>query len=79
MALHFILIVNDGGELKTVTSTELDAWAAEQRDDAGRTSGLSDEIDVALNYILDARAVAAGDYDPSDNDTPIVVTIGEPS
>lgn len=73
MPLNFVVIVNDGGELETVTSTELDTWANDYRDERGRTSPLSEQMDEALNQILNARAIAAGEYDPSDNDTPIEI------
>lgn len=75
MALNFILVVNDGGELKTLTDVEI---ITAMQGILIRTD-IEKVVDEALNRVLDARAEAAGDYDPSDNDTPIVVTMGEPS
>lgn len=60
MTLNFVMIVDDAGELKSVQSSEL-------------PEDLQQAIDVALNKILDDRAIAAGEYDPSDNDTPFIV------
>lgn len=66
--LNFVIVVDDGGELKTIRREEL------------RCDELSDaviaQLDYAMNAILDRRAIAAGEYDPSDNDTPIIVTMG---
>lgn len=68
--LNFVIIVNDGGELKTVAAAELTAALL---DAIGVRTDVEQLVDDALNKVLDARAIAAGDYDPSDNDTPIEV------
>lgn len=64
MALNYVIIVDDSGELKTLTAQEVDA-------------GLSDLgfelFDSLLNHILDRKAIAAGEYTPEDDDTPIEV------
>ena len=60
MSLNFMIVVDDGGELKSVSAAEL-------------PQELQEGIDVELNRVLDARAIATGDYDPSDDDTPFVV------
>jgi len=60
--LNYMIVVDDSGELKTVTAKELSQWPY-----------LASVLDERLNQILDARAIAAGEYDPSDNDTPIVM------
>lgn len=61
-AFNFVIVVDDAGEMKTVTSQELDAFA-----------NVSADLNDVLNQILDERAIAAGEYDPSDDDTPVEV------
>lgn len=61
-AFNFVIVVDDAGEMKTVTSQELDAFA-----------NVSADLNDVLNQILDERAIAAGEYDPSDDDTPMEV------
>lgn len=73
--LNFVIIVDDAGELKTVTATEI---AKALYDRIGPSMDMEEHLDEALNAVLDARAIAAGEYDPSDNDTPIVATVGGP-
>lgn len=63
MGLNFMLVIDDGGELKSVQSTEIDKFDPK----------LALRLDQALNEILDEKAIAAGEYDPADNDTPIEV------
>ena len=71
--LNFMIVVEDAGELKSVSAVELYAWA-KARD--GAESLLPEVLQVALNAILDQRAIDAGEYDPADNDTPFDVVIG---
>lgn len=67
MALNYVIVVDDAGELKTVTAADIDALPHS-------TLGLT--IETALNSILDQRAIAAGEYTPEDDAVPIVVTVG---
>lgn len=76
MAFTFMIVVEDAGELKPVSQQELIDWAANTYDGRGRTSLLALELVDALNTILDMRAIEADEYDPSDDDTPIVATGG---
>lgn len=69
--LNFVCIVEDAGELKTVTADEL--ITAMQAILASTDRDVEQVVEMALNNVLDARAIAAGQYDPSDNDTPITV------
>jgi hypothetical protein len=62
MSLNFMIVIDDAGELKTVSAADLDNFP-----------GVASALDVALNQILDERAIAAGEYDPSGNDTPMEV------
>lgn len=62
MALNFMIVIDDGGELKTVAASDLDNFP-----------GIAKALDVVLNQILDEKAIAAGEYDPSDNDVPFEV------
>lgn len=64
--LNYVVIVDDSGELKTVTAAELEAQEPVFRD----------FMESHLNAILDNRAIASGEYDPSDNDTLIEVVRG---
>jgi hypothetical protein len=59
--MDYVIIVNDNGELKTISATDLEGYL-------GRNV-----LDDAINELLDARAIAAGEYDPSTNDDEIVV------
>lgn len=77
--MDIIVICNDGGEMKTVTAAELKAWADAHYDERGRTSLLMEILDEGLNAILDRRAIDAGEYDPSDNETPIFFTLADRS
>lgn len=70
MALNFVMIVEDARELKTVTAGE---FLNALQDAIGVRTDVEKLVDDSLNKVLDARAIAAGEYDPSDNDTPIVV------
>ena len=70
--MNILIVCDDGGEMKTVSLAELQAWADGQVNSHGNSSLLVDELDEALNAILDRRAFDAGEYDPSDNDTPMV-------
>ena len=70
MTLNFVMIVEDAGELKTVTAAE---FLEALQDAVGIRTDVKKLVDDSLNTVLDARAIAAGEYDPSDNDTPIVV------
>jgi len=66
--MNYMIIVDDGGgEMKAVSAAEI----------AAAFPTLNTNIEGALDHILDQRAIAAGEYDPSDNDTPIVVTVSE--
>lgn len=71
--LNFVMIVEDAGELKTVTRPEI---IAAMQGILIRTD-VEKVVDVALNEVLDARAIAAGEYDLRDNVTPMVFS-GEP-
>lgn len=83
--LNFMIVVEDGGELKSVGRTEFVLALSDQLKgnpgiDSDLGSGHRDDvaaevIDAALNKILDDAAIAAGIYDPSDNDTPIMVSL----
>lgn len=66
--LNFMIVVDDGGELKSVTAADIDAHCEKG------LSTLPQLLQQILNEILDDRAIAAGEYDPSDNDTPFTVT-----
>ena len=66
--LNYVIVVNDGGELKTIQLEEL-------RCDEFSDSAIA-QLEYAMNAILDRRAIAAGEYDPADNDTPMVFTMG---
>lgn len=52
----FMIVVNDNGELKSVTNDELDACAANLLDSAGRPSLVPSALTDMLQGILDARA-----------------------
>ncbi|MBN9348276.1 MAG: hypothetical protein J0I48_19110 [Devosia sp.] len=71
MTLPYVIVVNDGCELETISSAELRAYSK-----ANQGNPLPGELDMALNAILDARAVADGTYTPEDDDTPIEVFVG---
>lgn len=72
--LNFVMIVEDAGELKTVTSSEFIAALNEAMIAFGFEPGIAAQmVDGKLNQILDARAISAGEYDPSDNDTSLEV------
>lgn len=64
--MNFMIVVNDAGELKSVSAAEV----------AEHSPLTAEFLDGVLNEILDRRAIDAGEYDPSDNDTPIVVKVG---
>ena len=65
--MNYMIIVDDsGGELKSVSATEIDKIFPD----------LGMKLEGALDHILDQKAIEAGEYDPSDNDTPIHVAIG---
>lgn len=71
--LNYTIVVDDGGELKAVTAVEIAVWTTTNTGAHVKKSvRLGQVLDRALNAILDARAIAAGEYDP--NDTPIVVS-----
>jgi len=63
--MDYVIIVNDSGELKTISAAELVHEA--------RGSSTAEELDVLINALLDKRAIAAGEYDPTTNDDEIVV------
>jgi hypothetical protein len=65
MSLNYVIIVDDGGELKPIQALEFEEHINR------------DMVEDVLNKILDARAIAAGEYDPSQNDVPIEVMIGD--
>lgn len=67
--LHFILVVNDGGEMKTIDRRDFDAIYHEPM--------MLADLDAAINTILDKRAGDAGEYDPADNDTPMEFVFDE--
>ena len=60
--MNYVIVIDDGGELKTVTAQELD----EIKDVCENSIG--EELQKHLNNILDARAIADGTYNPEDND-----------
>ena len=64
--MNFMIVVDDAGELKPVSEAEL----------LVEDSALAEALNDALNRILDQRALDAGEYDPGDNSTPIVVSAG---
>ena len=72
--LDFVIIVSDGGELKTIGYKELSA--ADDRPESPGDGRLEYALDAMLNYILDKRAEDAGTYTPADNDTPMIITSG---
>ena len=75
--MNFVIVVSDAGEMKTVTSAELDTAVKQTlADESTKPLTLAEKLDLLLNFILDQRAIAAGEYDPSDNDTPMVFTAG---
>lgn len=79
MTLNFVMIVEDAGELKTVTASEF-LIAMQALFEPEHDISLPDVetmIDDSLNKVLDTRAIAAGEYDPADNDTPMIITGGE--
>lgn len=53
--MNFVIIVDDSGELKTVTLAELQKWAETEINSNGNASLLPVELDEALNAILDRR------------------------
>lgn len=57
--ISIMIVGSDAGELFAVTAAELNA--------AGK-GALVTQIEVAVDEILDARAIAKGEYDPSMND-----------
>lgn len=61
--MNYVIIVNDAGELKTITAEEFE-----------ENLGLKDFMEIQLNAILDAKAIAAGEYDPAENDAPMAVS-----
>lgn len=76
--LNYTIVVEDGGELKSVTANEIDGWTTIHTGANVRPGvRLGEVLDAALNAILDARAIAAGEYDPTDNDTPFIVISGD--
>ncbi len=78
--LTYVIVVNDAGELKTISQNEIVEASEDPRaPDAGQVcSDIDVTLENVLNYILDRRAIAAGEYDPSDNDTPpMVFTAGD--
>ena len=64
--MNFMITVDDSGELKAVGSWEL-------------SQELLESITKEINEILDRRAIESGDYDPNENENPIVVVIGNPT
>lgn len=69
--LIYMIVVNDAGELKTLTAKEFEAALDLSFDKGERT----EIIENALNKGLDEKAIAGGEYDPSDNDTPMTFTL----
>lgn len=63
--MNYVIIVNDAGELKTITAEEFE-----------ENLGLQSFMETQINDILDKKAIAAGEYDPADNDVPFSVAIG---
>lgn len=61
--LNYMIVVEDAGELKSVSAAELET----------QEPAFRDLLETHLNTILDNRAIAAGEYDPSENDIPIEV------
>lgn len=57
IAMDILIICNDGGEVKTVSFSELTAWADQHYDDRGRTSLVALHLEEALNAILDRRSI----------------------
>jgi hypothetical protein len=77
--MNFVIVVSDAGEMKTVTSAELGAAVRQTlADESTKPLTLAEKLDLLLNFILDQRAITAGEYDPSDNDTPMVLVAGGP-
>lgn len=70
--MDFLIVCNDGGEMKTIKADE---FLAAVQGILVRTD-VEKVVDTAINEVLDKRAIAAGEYDPSDNDTPMLFTVG---
>lgn len=68
---NYVLVVDDGGEMKTISATEFEAEAQGHLKDNGTRALDLTVFDEIVNAILDRRAIAAGEYDPPDNDTPM--------
>lgn len=62
--ISIMIVGSDAGELFAITSAELNA--------VGK-GALVTQIEVAVDEILDARAIAKGEYDPSLNGEEFVV------
>lgn len=63
--MNYMITVDDAGELKSVSAAEV-----------SEHSPLTAEfLDGVLSEILDRRAIAAGEYEPEDDDLPIQVSI----
>lgn len=80
-----MVVINDGGELKSVSGEEFSAELHTHirsglriHADHDTQAQAEDNILVyeVLNKILDERAIAEGTYDPSDNDIPVEVMMG---
>lgn len=71
--LTYMIVVNDAGERKTISQQEFEKRLV----DAVDGYSFSAIVEGALNAILDEKAIAAGEYDLSDNDTPMVFTAGD--
>lgn len=81
--LTYMITVSDNGELKSVSAAEFEAAFKEILPETGMRLAGKVGVDLAtalveqvLNIILDRRAIAADEYDPSDNDTPIIPIMG---
>lgn len=52
--MDYVIIVNDNGELKTISATEIDALRQ-----PGSYPDLTTDLDNAINEVLDARYLEA--------------------
>lgn len=67
--LDFVIVVNDGGELKSLRAADFP--------DGADTAYFLEDLDRRINAVLDPHAISAGEYNPSENDTPMVFTMGD--
>lgn len=51
---NYVVVVNDGGEMKTVTASQIDDL----------DPGFAEQLDGVLNVILDVQDFVNGDNDP---------------